>query len=121
MKIAIVGASKDRSKYGNKAVRAYKLKDHVVFPVNPHERIIEGLKCYNNLLEIPFDVDVVLFYVPPIVGLKIVDDVIKKKIKNVFLNSGTSSPEIVENLKQKKIKIIVGCSIRDIGINPDEL
>ena len=44
-----------------------------------------------------------------------------KKIKNVFLNSGTSSPEIVENLKQKKIKIIVGCSIRDIGINPDEL
>ena len=43
MKIAIIGASKDRAKFGNKAVRAYKQNDHVVFPVNPHDREIEGL------------------------------------------------------------------------------
>jgi len=60
MKIAIIGASKDRTKFSNKAVRAYKENDHVVFPVNPSEREIEGLKCYASVREIPLEIDAVI-------------------------------------------------------------
>lgn len=48
--IAIIGASSDRSKFGNKAVRAYKRKGFKVFPINPKESKIEGLKCYRSVI-----------------------------------------------------------------------
>jgi hypothetical protein len=42
--VAILGASADRSKYGNKAVRAYQQQGYTVFPINPKESEIEGLR-----------------------------------------------------------------------------
>jgi uncharacterized protein len=121
MKIAIIGASKSKDKYSNKAVRAYKLKHHVVFPVNPTERVIEGLTCYTNVRQIPLDIDVASFYVPPEVGAKIVEDVVELGIKKVYLNPGSESKEILDILKQNQIKTIRTCSIRKIGMNPNKL
>ncbi|MBT3720589.1 CoA-binding protein [archaeon] len=121
MKIAIIGASKDKEKFSNKAVRAYKKNHHVVFPVNPNEREIEGLKCYNSVMSIPLDVEVASFYLPPAVGEKIIDEVIKKGIKKVFLNPGTESDEIIKKLKSAKIEIVQTCSILDIGEDPEKL
>ena len=40
---AVVGASADRAKYGNKVLRAYQQTDRPVFPVNPKQGVIEGL------------------------------------------------------------------------------
>ena len=34
--IAILGASRDSAKYGNKAVRAYASKGYGVYPINPN-------------------------------------------------------------------------------------
>jgi len=118
MKIAIVGASKDKTKFSNKAVRAFKKHHHVVFPVNPTEREIEGLKCYPSLFEVPLDLDAVSMYVPPEIGVKIVDDILKKGIKKVYLNPGAESKEIKERLKNNKVKVVLKCSIREIGENP---
>jgi len=68
MKIAIIGASKNKEKHSNQAVRLYKNNDHVVFPVNPNEREIEGLKCYNSVQEVPLDIDLVaIFYLQNLV------------------------------------------------------
>ncbi|MEM4398161.1 MAG: CoA-binding protein [Candidatus Woesearchaeota archaeon] len=121
MRIAIIGASKDRNKYGNKAVRAYKELDNVVFPVNPHEKEIEGLPCYSSVLDIPIEVDAASIYLPPEIGLKVVDDIIKKGIKKVFLNPGTESDELINKLRLYGIEVILACSIRAIGKNPDEM
>jgi uncharacterized protein len=121
MKIAIVGASKDRTKFSNKAVRAYKEKDHVVFPVNPHEKEIEGLICYSKVLDIPLDVDVVSIYLPPEIGLKIVDDIIKKGIKKVYLNPGSESDELVNKLRIYGIEVVLDCSIKAIGSDPNQI
>jgi len=118
MKIAIVGASKDKAKFSNKAVRAFKKKHHVVFPVNPNVREIEGLKCYPNLFEVPLELDAVSMYVPPEIGIKIAEDIIKIGIKKVYLNPGAESDEIKNLLKNNDVEVILKCSIRAIGENP---
>ncbi len=121
MKIAIVGASKDRNKFSNKAIRAYKLNNHVVFPVNPNEREIEGLKCYSSVQEIPLEVDAASLYLPPEIGIKIIHDLVKKGIKTVYLNPGSESEEIISQLSENGIKVLQECSIRAIGANPETL
>lgn len=120
MKIAIIGASKNKDKYSNKAVRAYKKHHHVVFPVNPNERELEGLTCYSSIMVIPLEIDVASLYLPPELGIKVVPEIIKKGIKKVIINPGAESKEIVAMLKKNKIKTILACSIQEIGENPDK-
>ena len=120
MRIAIIGASKNREKFSNKAVRAYKENHHVVFAVNPNEREIEGLACYNSVFEIPLDIDAASIYLPPALGIKVADDIIKKKIKKVYLNPGSESDEIIRKLKKKRIQVLQECSIKAIGIDPEK-
>lgn len=118
MKIAIIGASKNREKYSNKAVRAYKSENHVVFPVNPSERKIEGLTCYCNVSQIPLDVEIASMYLPPEIGIKVVDDIINKGIKKVYLNPGSESKELIELLRINNIKVCQVCSIKELGLDP---
>jgi uncharacterized protein len=120
MKIAIIGASKDRGKFSNKAIRAYKARDHVVFPVNPHEKEIEGLNCYSNLVDIPLEVEVASIYLPPEIGVKVVEDIVKKGIKKVILNPGAESDELINKLRLYGIEVILGCSIKMIGARPED-
>lgn len=121
MKIAIIGASKNKDKYSNKAVRAYKKNHHVVFPVNPNEREIEGLTCYSSVMSIPLDVDVASLYLPPAIGIKVVPEIVQKNIKKVFLNPGSESKEIIKVLKKNKVEYELKCSILEIGENPDNI
>lgn len=121
MRIAIIGASKDRDKYSNKAVRAYVSGHHVVFPVNPNEREIEGLKCYSSVLDIPMDVEYASIYLPYEIGMKVADDIQKKGIKNVFLNPGADNPELLDKFNALGINALRTCSIRHIGVNPKEI
>jgi uncharacterized protein len=44
--VAVIGASSNRRKFGNRAVRAFTQQGYTVVPINPHEREIEGLKAY---------------------------------------------------------------------------
>jgi predicted CoA-binding protein len=72
--VAVVGASPDRTKYGNKAVRAYLQQGHTVYPVHPREPIVEGLAAYPTVADIPTDhLDRVTMYVPPQIGLQVVE------------------------------------------------
>ncbi len=121
MKIAIIGASKNRDKYSNKAVRAYKEEHHVVFPVNPNEREIEGLKCYTSVKAIPLDVDVASIYLPPEIGIKVIDEVIEKGVAEVYLNPGSASEEIIKKLADSKVDVKQICSIRNLGKDPGKI
>ena len=51
--VAILGASADRSKFGNKAVRAFQRAGWHVYPVNPAGGEVEGLPCYPSLADVP--------------------------------------------------------------------
>ena len=117
--IAIIGASKDRAKYGNKAVRAYKSKGFTVYPINPKESETEGLPCFKSVLDVPQQIDIVSLYVPANIGITVVEDIVKKGMEKMYVNPGAESDELVKKLKEHNINPLMICSILAIGVNPN--
>ncbi len=118
--VAVLGASRDRRKYGNKAVRAYVESGFTVFPVNPHEPEIEGLKAYPNLDAIGEPIDFVSLYVPPAVGLQLLPAIAARKPQEVWLNPGAESDELIEAAADLHLRAIVACSIVALGLSPEQ-
>src|SRR5262245_64654792 len=119
--VAVIGASTDRQKFGNRAVRAYLEQGYTVVPINPHETEIEGLKTYGSILDVPGPVDMASFYVPPEIGEQVIADVARKGVAEVWLNPGAESDELIARARALQIHPIVACSIVAIGENPYRL
>ena len=119
--VAVIGASNDRHKFGNRAVRAYQQQGYTVIPINPHEATVEGLKAYRSVLDVPGPVDMASFYVPPDVGERVIDEVAKKGIPEVWFNPGAESGALVARARALNLQPIIACSIVAIGQNPYQL
>jgi predicted CoA-binding protein len=118
--VAIIGASTNPRKFGNKALRAFRHQGYQVIPINPHASEVEGLKAYASVLDVPHAIDMATFYVPPEIGEAIIEDVAAKQIPEVWLNPGAESPALVSRARALKIRPIVACSIVGIGENPND-
>jgi uncharacterized protein len=116
--VAVIGASNDRHKFGNRAVRAFKQQGYTVVPINPHESEVEGLKAYASVLEVPGTIDMASMYVPPETGEKIIDDIARKGIPEVWFNPGAESDALIARARELHIQPIVACSVVAIGENP---
>jgi uncharacterized protein len=116
--VAVIGASSNRRKFGNRAVRAFRRQGYTVFPINPNEPEVEGLTTYPSVLDVPGAIDMATFYVPPHIGEKVIVEVAKKGIPEVWLNPGSESTKLVELARSLKIQPIEACSIVAIGENP---
>jgi predicted CoA-binding protein len=116
--VAIIGASNVHAKYGNKAVRAYLRQGWQVYPVNPNETEVEGLKAYSTVTDIPGDVDRASLYVPASVGVTLLDDIKRKGVRELYVNPGAESDELLEKAEQLGLDAVQACSIVDIGERP---
>jgi uncharacterized protein len=117
--VAVIGASADRSKYGNKAVRAFRDEGWDVFPINPSLNEVEGIPAYASLHDVPAaQLDWVSFYVPPKVGIQVMSELAQKPVGEVWLNPGSESPELVARAKRLGLKVVQSCSILAIGRQP---
>ena len=116
--VAIIGASSTRSKFGNKSLRAHAAKGYEVFPVNPNESVIEGLKAYPNITSIPVPIDRVSMYVHPTVGLTLIDEIAKCQPGEIWLNPGAESHSLIQRCRELGLNLIVGCSIVQLGVSP---
>ena len=116
--VAIIGASADRNKFGNRALRAFRQQGYTVVPINPHEQEIEGLTAYKSILDVPGTIDMASFYVPPEIGERVMDEVARKGIAEVWLNPGAESERLIRHARTLHIEPIVACSIVAIGQNP---
>ena len=116
--VAVIGASTDRSKFGNKAVRAFRNHGDEVVPINPSETEVEGLKAYRSVLDVPGPIDMATFYVSPKIGMRVIVEVAEKKIPEVWLNPGAESDDLIRLARELKIEPVVACSIRGIGEDP---
>jgi predicted CoA-binding protein len=116
--VAVIGASSNRIKFGNRALRAFRNQGFTVVPINPHEAEVEGLKAYASVLDVPGPVDMASLYVPPEIGEQVIADIAQKGITEVWLNPGAESDELIARAKALQIQPIVACSIIAIGENP---
>ncbi|MCL4691622.1 MAG: CoA-binding protein [Candidatus Hydrogenedentes bacterium] len=117
--IAIIGASTDRKKYGNKAVRAFRDGGWTVYPVNAKVDEVEGIKAYKSIKEVPVPLDRVSMYVPPAVGKTMLDDIQAVNPGELFFNPGSEDAEVLEEAKGRGLNAINACSIVNIGLRPE--
>ena len=117
-RVAVIGASRDKEKFGNKAVRAFCDRGYVVVPINPDQTSVEGLKCYPSVLAVPDPIDLATVYVPAGGGQRVIREIAEKKIEEVWLNPGADDPDLVEFAEALGLRVIKQCSIIRIGGNP---
>lgn len=116
--IAILGASTDPRKYGNKAVRAFSQQGYRVYPVNPKEALVEGLPAYKSLSEVPERPQMISVYLPPPVVLKTLPEIAEKGCDELWLNPGTESEEVLAEAERLGLNVIQACSIVAVGLTP---
>jgi len=119
--VAVIGASSNRSKFGNRAVRAFRQQGYTVIPINPNEQEVEGLKSYASVLDVPGPIDMASLYLPPDIGEQVIGEIAQKGIGEVWLNPGAESDELIARARALNIQPIVACSIVAIGENPYRL
>ena len=116
--VAVVGASSDRGKFGNKAVRAFQAQGHRVIPINPNEPEVEGLRTFASVLDVPEAIDVATVYVQPDIALRLLDEFEKKGIPEIWINPGAESDALLSEARRRKLNVIAACSIVGIGESP---
>ena len=118
--VAVVGASSDRNKFGNKALRAYRAEGYTVIPINPNEREVEGLRTYPSVVDVPGSIDMATVYVQPEVVLRLLDDFERKGIGEIWVNPGAESDQLMAEARRRKLNMIYACSIIGIGRSPGQ-
>ena len=119
--VAVVGASTEPSKFGNKAVRAYKQQGYRVYPVNPKVTQLEGLEVFPSVSALPTRPDLVSVYLPPSVVLKLLPEIAAKGCDELWLNPGAESPEVLAEAERLGLTVIQACSIVSVGLSPSNL
>jgi predicted CoA-binding protein len=107
-RFAVVGASKDRAKYGNKVLRAYLQNNRDAVPVNPGADEVEGLTAYRDLASVPDDVDGVSIITPPAVTEKAVEQALQRGIKQIWMQPGAESAAAIESAEKAGANVIAG-------------
>lgn len=114
---AVVGASKDRTKFGNKVLRCYLQNNLQVTPVHPLEKEIEGVACVNKLSQLNPEVKSISVITPPAITEKIVEEAQQQGIKNIWMQPGASSPEAIKKCQEYGINVVAdgSCVLVELG------
>ncbi|MDP6356721.1 MAG: CoA-binding protein [Planctomycetota bacterium] len=117
---AVVGASRDRAKYGNKVLRSFQQNGMKVFPVNPSVQEVEGLTSYASLSDLPELVYGISIITPPKITESIVEVAGELGIRNVWMQPGAESQHAVQRATEFGMNVIYGgpCLLVVIG-HPD--
>ena len=103
---AVVGASANRDKYGNKVLRCYRQNQHRAIPVNPTATEIEGQGCLPSVDLLPDEVASISIITPPQVTERVVQQAIARGIKNIWMQPGAESEQAVTACRQAGINVI---------------
>jgi predicted CoA-binding protein len=102
----VVGASEDRSKFGNKVLRCYLSNNKTVVPVNPKASSVEGVPSVASVSDLPDNVKSISVITPPQVTEQVVEAAIAKGITSIWMQPGAESAAAVERCKQAGINVI---------------
>lgn len=116
--VAVIGASSNRGKFGNKALRAFEHRGYRVIPINPNEPEVEGHKTFASVLDVPGEIDMATVYVPAGPGVTVMDELARKGVGEVWLNPGADDRPVVQRARELGLNVIQACSIIGIGESP---
>ncbi len=119
--VAVIGASNDRSKFGNKAVRAFQQTGHKVFPVHPAQTEVEGLPCFKNIRDVPERPNLISVYLGPDRLLAVLPDIAVRGCDELWLNPGTVSDDVLVKAEELGLRTRELCSILEVGMSPHDL
>ena len=105
---AVIGASRDRSKYGNKVLRCYQQNGRTAYPVNPNADEIEGLACFPDLASLPDQVQAASIITPPKITEKIVEQAAEAGVQHLWMQPGAESKAAVERAAELGLQVIAG-------------
>ena len=91
-----------------------------IFPVHPTASSIMGFKTYKSILDIPDELDLVIFAVPYTAVLPIMRDCVEKKVKFAHIfTAGFSETGLPENteLENELLSIAKAGGVRVVGPN----
>ncbi len=117
---AVAGASTDRSKYGNKVLRA--LADHGknVVGLHPLATEVEGRPVYKSVLDVPEPIESLSIVTPPSVTDKVVDDAIEAGVRSIWMQPGAESQAAIDKAREHGIEVIAGgpCVLVSLAVMP---
>jgi uncharacterized protein len=116
--VAVIGASPDRRKFGNKALRAFREAGYRAIPITPRHATVEGERAYSTVLEYPDLIDMATIYVPPHIAETVIDGIAAKGIGEVWFNPGSENAAVLARARALGIAPIAACSIIGIGMSP---
>lgn len=116
--VAVIGASSNRRKYGNKAVRAFRQAGWTVYPVNLRAARIEDLEVFSSLAELPTPVDRITIYLHPQDTLALLPQVQATGCDDIWLNPGSADRSVLERCDALGLTVVSACSIVAIGLSP---
>jgi hypothetical protein len=109
-RIAVVGASRTngRYKFGNMAATELKRRGYEVYLVHPQAETINGEKTYRSLSALAGKVDGVLVSVPATKGADVLREAAAAGLRDVWIQQGGESPELIQMGEQLKLNLITG-------------
>lgn len=105
-KLAVAGASRNPKKFGGTIIKELKERGFDLYPINPNAEEIQELKCYKSVTELPDDVKNLLVVTPKASTPDIAKLAVKKKMKMVWIQQMSDTPEAVQIIKDAQISLI---------------
>lgn len=107
-KIAVVGVSRNKDKFGNMIYRELKTSGYRVMAVNPNADMVEGDRCYAGLGALPEKPDGVILVVPSKNGLEVIEEAARMGVRHVWVQQGANSPEIDKRITELDLVAVSG-------------
>lgn len=105
-RIAVVGVSRSKNKFGNLAYRELRSKGFEVVPVHHEAAELEGDACVRDLASLPQPADGVLVVVPPARATEVVQQAHDAGIRRVWLQQGAQSDEAVQYCRDHGMQVV---------------
>jgi predicted CoA-binding protein len=109
--IAVVGATDNPRKYGNRIYLDLKDKGFRVYPVNATRATVDGDPVFVTLAELPETPDIVNFVVPPTRTLRVLEQAKDLGFTTVWVQPGAENEDVMDYLEEHDFDYLANACI----------
>jgi predicted CoA-binding protein len=105
--VAVIGASSDSSKPSYMVFQYLQSKtSFTLFPINPEEQSISGVKAHGSLQEVPSQIDICVVFRRPEFMPEVFEDALSVNAKVLWMQLGIRNEVVAENATEKGMKVV---------------